>query len=196
MKALDRYLDALLNEISEICRDTLAPRNSRKLGQAILEGICSLEYPSVSVKRYTERERVIVRLFKGTREVLEAYEALRNIPVFIRRFPFVGTNISRLSYLRFVIESYLNEMYLLAQRLKAYLNTVTKIYKRSERRNQIKVVVDRLSAYISKSLEGVLAIRGAHVHESRYEDKDFRVLSLLEFMVPKIPGLKFLYDLR
>ena len=66
------------------------------------------------------------KLFRPLKEIADTIEAIENIPIFAMTFPYKRQGISRAIYLKYHVENYLNELYLLKNRLISYLNLIDK----------------------------------------------------------------------
>ena len=98
--------------------------------------------------------------------------------MLLHRFP---ANLpSKAKYLEFVITSYLNEVYILSNRLEAYTKKITRLYKNSLHiKNRIDLLLE-FSKRLNNSFRGINNMRGLHVHERRYRDDDLDSLIFLE----------------
>jgi hypothetical protein len=68
----------------------------------------------------TRSEQIGMDLFAGFNEISHSYDTLLDIEVYVARFPYANTRITRSGHLRFIIEAYLHESYTLGERLKTY----------------------------------------------------------------------------
>lgn len=126
--------------------------------------------------------RLASRLFLDFEEIVSSYLSLRDVEVYLGRFPCRDTGISPRRYLRYHIERYLNEVYVFEQRFRAYLNLLRKRYRMSPIRQDMEDATRDLKELISSSLSGIVSLRNQHVHERRYSDPDFYRLSFLEML--------------
>jgi len=122
------------------------------------------------------------KLFKGFHEIHTALECLKNIEIYIRRFPFKNTRVTKLDYLKYNIENYLNEIYVLKERMISYSKTVVRAYQKSENSQNVESLLKEASLAVSESLKSIVETRGSHVHSSRYTDKDIDRLSSIDLM--------------
>lgn len=122
------------------------------------------------------------KIFRPISEIFNTVESIENIAIYIRTFPYKRQGISKVSYLKYHVENYLNELYLLKNRLIAHLNLIEKSYKKSATSLHVSQKIKPLYDVISKVLEGYVELRGIHVHQYRYSDYDFDRLSFLELL--------------
>ncbi len=62
-------------------------------------------------------------------EIMESVDNLHNIAVYIRRFPYARLGVEKGAFLRYHVENYLNELYILQKRMEAYLTAISRMYK-------------------------------------------------------------------
>ncbi|MGI8547728.1 MAG: hypothetical protein ACR2M1_10390 [Gemmatimonadaceae bacterium] len=87
----------------------------------------------------------------------------------------------RARYLQFHIEAYFHEIYILRERLEAFGKRATRAYKKSARRDLAIDVAGQLE-HILSALEDVVAIRGHHVHELRFQETRLSNLAAIELI--------------
>jgi hypothetical protein len=68
--------------------------------------------------------------------------------------------------------AYLQEIYILEQRLTAYANKISRLYRLPDLPRIVKKMV-------YEPLEGIIKTRGLHVHATRYSDERLDMLSTL-----------------
>jgi hypothetical protein len=126
-------------------------------------------------------ERFAVDSFEAFTEVSDTFQRLRDIEVYVRRFPFRGTRITRERYIRFHVEAYLHETYILRERLAAFATRATRAYRKTKQREFALAVEKQLMDTVS-SLDGIIAIRSRHVHELRFDETRLRNLNAIELI--------------
>lgn len=131
------------------------------------------------------------RVFRGFVEVLETYDALLDIAVYLRRFGFRGTRVSKNRYLRYHIQGHLQELYILHERLIAYARVLERTYKGSRRAAAFKSASFRTQQIVRKTLAGVVGTRGSHVHTRRFTDKQLEDLTGVELVAEHSDDLQF-----
>jgi len=140
-------------------------------------------------------ERALYRLFFGLGEIEECVEVLREIPFYMRRFPPKEFKVSRTRFLRYHIGNYLNEVYILRERLKAYHKIVQRVYRRHlQVLERLRPQVQKLEEIVN-SFEQIVKVRGVHVHQRRYEDEEVDRLALLEILAEEESVSRVLYPM-
>lgn len=111
-------------------------------------------------------------VFDGFIEIANALDALKLCETLIVIAPPRSKVIKHDEYIKFLVGAYLQEMYILEQRLSTYATRMSRLYKNPQ--------IDRnFKQLIEKSLEGIVSIRGKHVHAKRYSDDELDMLSTL-----------------
>ena len=128
----EKYFNMLMAEMTAVIRPDEMVKNE-ELKQAVMNTLLDKDGPrTVSTPPQPKDLFVGYKLFKGFSEIHTAVECLKNIEIYIRRFPFKNTRVSKLDYLKYNIENYLNEIYVLKERMISYSKTVARAYKNSE----------------------------------------------------------------
>lgn len=100
--------------------------------------------------------------------------------------------------MRYHIEAYLQEVYILSERLQRFLRKVEKATISARDKLGINLVKE-LKLATESSFKNVVGTRGQHVHESRFEDDELRSLDLALLFTrgkSKLPGLRTARKLR
>ncbi|MEW6651026.1 MAG: hypothetical protein AB1453_12670 [Chloroflexota bacterium] len=122
------------------------------------------------------------RLFLEFDELVTSLLCMKDIEIYIKRFPYRDADISSLRYQKYHIESHLNEIYLFQERVEAFLNFIKRRYRKSPIITKINVMAHNILALIKTSLQNVILVRGDHVHSRRFTNDDFDRLTFLEIM--------------
>jgi hypothetical protein len=174
----ERLLEDHESDFSEIYKTVLLGGNGRT---------------TIDRKR-SKKEDFISKIFKGFTEINDVLERLQNIELYVRRFPYAASSVTRLQYLKYHFENYLNEVYILRERLNSYLTSIKRLYRKDPRKHEIDELVKNIRKTISGSLGSVIEVRGAHIHEKRYDDDDFARLRTLELLIIGDSAFKPFYD--
>jgi len=116
------------------------------------------------------RELLIVDSLGNFSEINDSVRRLEEISVLLRYSPPKQWGMSKPSFLQFLIESYLQEIYVLRNRLTTYATWIAKRLHRSHQEN--RVTLSRLNRQMIKSFEGRSDTRSQFVHNHRYTDKE------------------------
>jgi hypothetical protein len=174
----DKFQSYLLKEI-RVITEPMAKQHMQELGETIWNDILNLKGKKVLDRKPSEKEVFLVKVFYGYIEISDSYESLNDIEVYIGRFPYKNTNISKVSCLRYHIVNYMNEVYVLRERLSAYLTKVGRLYRRDPQRQKVLESTKPTFKNVSDALNGIVKGRSVHVHKSRYKDEELERLNLL-----------------
>jgi hypothetical protein len=177
-----KYLDIIFNQMTEAV-DLKNIEKNKEVGHVIFNNLFNLDGPK-KVKRDPSVSSIFIAnlFFEPFLEILNSVEAIENISVFVKSFPYKKQNISRVHYLKYHIENYLNELYILKNRLITYLKIIERAYKKSDHYSHIEKTLKPFYNFISNSFEGFIETKGIHVHMNRFFDDDISRLSSLELL--------------
>ncbi|MCK5331486.1 MAG: hypothetical protein KAK01_08760 [Candidatus Marinimicrobia bacterium] len=157
---------------------------NKELAQVAFNQVFNPEGPRVVSKKPSQKMLFIgTTLFRPYSEIIDSTETIKTILFYIRRFPFDDEQISRVSYFKYHIENYLNELYILKNRLLRYLKILDKAYKKSNNYAKIEKLFKPLHSSIPEIFESYTKTRGIHVHEYRYSDDDITHLQSIELLL-------------
>ena len=105
-------------------------------------------------------------MYNGFREISGSYYGLLEIEIYIGRFPYRNTKISKTRHLAYHMENYLNEIYILKERLNSYFTTIGRIYRKDRRIQDILKRTKPLFAFVNNTLKGIIDTRG-HMYTKR-----------------------------
>ena len=103
-------------------------------------------------------------IFRGFTEIGASMDTLELLEELLKAPPSRRKAIRKDRYLKFLIGSYLQEMYILEQRMTAYGKKISRLYGARPLPAAIKEMV-------YTPLENLISVRGAHVHERRFSDE-------------------------
>lgn len=124
-------------------------------------------------------------IWKPYAEIDESNSRIKMTALFIKQYPYLPSwkkeGITKTRYLRYHYENYLNEIYLMEQRMKRIFDVTVKHCKKLEWEAEI-LLVKKMRKWYYKQLGNSLDIRGAHVHEERFVNQKIDQLESLEFI--------------
>ncbi|HGJ64337.1 TPA: hypothetical protein ENS27_02980 [bacterium] len=189
-KAFNKYLIPVLEEQKE------------ELSIAYMNRILNREGPTKTKNTSTPETKLLAEVSIGAFEIFTAYESLLDSEVYVRRFPYRGTRISKSRHLKSVLENHLNNIYILKERMVKYLKILTKKYGRrvtSKGKPAVRIT-EVMRRFTEEYLDPLKAVRNSHMHNEEFYDSDLERLSILENYiqsnptVPRIEYFKTYYD--
>lgn len=177
MKGLDRFYAGLTKAFAEIL---LPETTTEQLSQGLLE----FHFGSSDFKPRTSKvsyEAWFVKdVHMGVFEIISSYESLIDAEVYIRRFPYQKTRISKARHLNYVFANHFQELYILKERLKKYLQYTEETYAHGKARKKVKQITQPLFKRNKDFFDQMQSERSKHVHSSRYEDFSITQIESLE----------------
>jgi hypothetical protein len=161
---------------------SLSEDDPEALGEAIQNRVLGLNGATGVNRNRTEKDQFIGKTFLGFLEIANSLETLEDIAFYVGRFPFQKTRITPERYLRFHVEAWLAEVYILQLRLTSYLKVVERQHKKDPHLPAIRGSFQDLEELLTKTLKGVVEVRGQHVHRVRFSDDDIDRLGYMEVM--------------
>ncbi|WP_185234965.1 hypothetical protein [Teredinibacter franksiae] len=116
-----------------------------------------------------EREFIDI-LHHNFYDIMETYEALELSGVLLSVKGPRSNKVSEDKYCRYVINTYLQDMYILKERLNSYATKIKRIHNNLGRNQIVDLLVEPVFDVIKSSFQGIVDTRGGHVHQRRYTD--------------------------
>ena len=122
------------------------------------------------------------KIFQPIASVVSAQALVQDHQVYVRRFPWSGTTVSRGGYLEFVVTSYLQSVYVLLKRTERCLGTIKNEYKRDLRAATIRARTSDTISTLNTAFAAPIELRGKHVHEYGLQDPSIQRIQSLELL--------------
>jgi hypothetical protein len=195
IESFDKYRENLLSIVRKIATNIAKSKeNNKKFEESVINEIF-FNKSTTMTQKLSPQDIFFGDLFYGFNEIFISFERLKDLEVYISRFPNTKTPIAKIDYLRFLIENYLNEMYLLKERLNKYSKKIREFYIEDKRYISIRKTCNQLISTVEDSLKNITTLRGSHTHVVRYLDKDIERLIKLFLYKGYLDGLqKYLPD--
>jgi hypothetical protein len=190
--AVDRFQGAVTAVPAAHARASL--KNDRKAVEEWLGNVIVGRSHNPKPRKLRRDEHLSLRLLAGFAEIRDSLEMLNSLAKLARRSPDRAIGVSKLAYLRFLVEAYLGEVYIFRERCFAYLTLVERAHRQGSAGKKIREVTERLRSIMDAGFKGLVVARGEHVHRSRHEDDDLRRLNTLHLIAGSDPGLNWIRD--
>lgn len=119
-------------------------------------------------------------------EIKKSLETLEYIPIFINSFrkskAYGEAGITDTIYLRYHIEHYLQENYILLVRVRRFMGWLSHGFKK-EGRNRESLFVSKLKDAFEDVMKNLRLVRKYHVHQARYDDNVLNMSTLFELAI-------------
>ncbi|MBE9501105.1 MAG: hypothetical protein KAX23_05630 [Dehalococcoidia bacterium] len=159
--------------------DTIDPGELAEDFRNLLHGVKE----PMKVPQLTEEQKFHVRTLGYYHEISSAFEALEHAAIFIESVPgfedYEGRGITREGYLRYHVEHYLEQNYVLLNRVTGFLDWLKKELYKEGRIQDCERILELKSEFI-RCMDNPKQVRGAHVHAERFEDDQLSILGFFE----------------
>lgn len=181
--AFNRYQRLVVSIFSKSLMKAMSESDTKEVKEAIAALFFNREHTIPINRRLSPKEKFLSILFDGLVEISESRYNLRDSELYINRFPYRKTRISRARYICYVKTNYFNELYILKERLNAYITKIIRAYKKDENRySHVFTYINPLYQIVSQSLDPICKVRGKHIHLSRYKDRNLLKLEGFEVL--------------
>jgi len=134
---------------------------------------------------YSTQTGIEFIIFNGFSEIADSLNTLRLIEKFIKLDPPKEDGINYSNYLTYHVHNYLQEMYILKERLKTYSKKIERKYSKVIDKTVLKKTIESLMKMILDALNGITGETGArnlHVHAEKFKDDELNWLSSTTFL--------------
>jgi hypothetical protein len=177
-----KFFDDLLKWVP-LNIEQLALEHRKELNEVSRNSLFDLEGPrSISRTPLPKELWYQRRLFSSCAAIYKSSDALSDIEIYVRRFPYRGTRVSPTTHLRHSLELYLQEAYVLRQRMIDFLNVLQKDYEGTFQGRQLAAVNQPLCRMLKDSLSPIMKARTEHVHGGGFDDDRLRRIDGLELL--------------
>lgn len=134
-------------------------------------------------RKFTPLENFLMDITFNYFEIPETNNRLVMIATLIKQYPsqlsWKKSGITKIRYLRYHYENFLNEVYLFQERVLLLLKVIEKKCRKNQLLKEAEKV-KKISDAFTKSLENICKIRGRHVHLRRYKNDKIEQIEELE----------------
>ncbi|HEV7426572.1 MAG TPA: hypothetical protein VGQ46_09405 [Thermoanaerobaculia bacterium] len=133
-------------------------------------------------------EQYVQRLNAITSEVVDSHAAMRNVELYLSRFAFAEDGVRPSAYIRYHVESFLNEMYILRERMDAFAVKIGKEFRKDRYLTNGPQKIAYIRSEVKRLFDPAIRMRGGHVHEARHDDAELAQLVLWETLATIKPA--------
>jgi len=165
-----KYQSLLLNEASTYLSDT-SPEEYKELERIIWNIIADTNGPRYlgPDRRETGERDFFEFFFSPLSDLLSAIDDIAVSRVYFKRGYTKRLGLSEEEYMRYHVNTYLNNLYIVKNRIEKVLKKVERYYK-SEDGTELPARLKRVMKMTETAFKTLAAARGYHVHESKYAD--------------------------
>ncbi len=153
LKGLDKFQAALMNEALPAMVGWLKSKKKADLLMTeVHKHIFELGPPTPPEKR-TGRSNYYQLLTYHLAEIQTTLDTMRDIEFYMGRFPYSEEKVAKHRHLIFHVQAFLNELYILQQRLLGFLKFIERQHRKDTRLDNIKVVCEALRGFVNESMK-------------------------------------------
>lgn len=179
IESYDKYRENLFNIVHRIAKSiSKSKEKNRKFEESVINEIFFNKLTTMK-RKSSPQDFFFGNLFYGFNEIAISFERLKDLEVYISRLSNIKTPIEKIDYLSFLFENYLNETYILKERLNKYSKKIRDSYIEDKRYISLREICILLINTVEDSLKNITNLRGSHIHDVRYLDKDIKRLTSL-----------------
>jgi len=134
---------------------------------------------------FSTQEGIEFIIFNGFSEISDSIKTLKLIEKFIKINPPEENEINYSNYLTYHVHNYLQEMYIIKERLTTYSTKIKRSYNKVIDNNILKDTIESLMKIILEALNSITGSDGArnkHVHAEKFKDEELNWLSSTTFL--------------
>jgi hypothetical protein len=121
----------------------------------------------------------VIRLCYFVEEIAESLDVLDDAAVYLRRSP---RGIPRERYVRYHFEHYIQQVYILRNRLRVLCDWLARAYRKTALASTVAATAEDLKGKVDQCFAKVIAVRGAYVHEEQVRVAQLYRLRLLQLL--------------
>ncbi len=180
-KTWEEFRGVVLDE-SDLKLRIRAPETRRRLAEFLKNEIFDLSGPRRRSTEGTKDQRYLSIVFQGVIEIDSCCETLDDILIYMRSFPYRAEQITKPRHLKYHIENFLNESYILKERMIAYSTKLGRAYRGDNRHQPISTGMREVAQMVEASMRNIVGVRGRHVHVERHSDSGLDRLETFDLL--------------
>ncbi len=140
-----------------------------------------IEWPIAFDGPLRREDAFLQRILISFNEIFMSFDTLRIAPELVRRVSR-RTEVSPSLFVRYHMDAYLSEVYILYLRLDNFATRIAREYRKDRLGKRLSKDLEWMLPTLKSGFAGVIDVRGRHVHKERYDDPQLRTLWLLEHL--------------
>lgn len=170
--------------VSDLDQEEVLPNFRDRFNWAVFDD----EHPTPTKPDGVDSEKIefLAVLSSWETEIDMSLQTLEDTELYVRRFPYGETDLSKTRHLRRHIEKYIEEMYILKERLVGMVDAIDDMYDEGDLEIQYELALPFAKKIAKNTLNPITGygnVRGTHVHEKRYTPPEIKKLAQMEQMI-------------
>ena len=141
-----------------------------------------------------KNQKAINVIFIGFTEITDTFEALEFSGSLLSVASPRSKKVSKEKYLKYVVNTYLQDVYILKERLNAYATQIKRMHDKMGRQELTLEHIDPLFKFVKDTFSGLVDTRGGHVHGKRYTDESLTDASSMALIAEHSPEFEEHYN--
>jgi hypothetical protein len=133
-------------------------------------------------------------IFVGFTEITDTFDALEFSSVLLSVASPRSKKVSKEKYLKFVVNTYLQDVYILKERLNTYATQIKRMHDKMGRTELTKKHIDPLFETVKEAFKGLIDTRNGHVHVKQYTDESLSDASSMALIAEHYPEFDHHYN--
>lgn len=184
MKGFERYQSAILGAMTVSIKPLMDnSKHTKAAGEVLWNHLFDLPGPRQVNRQPCPSELYLGGVFDGFLEISKSLETLEDIRSLIGRPPERRPPLPEDRYLQVLAEAYLNELYLLRERLRKYGRFVQRAFSRDAKSSHVRAETTAIIRAVDVSLEPFLQTRHVHTHKHRFTDEGISRLGTIRLLM-------------
>ena len=127
-ETLPHGMEKFVSAVMEVTKPLIAEIIDKEKALEVMSNVI-FDEPGVRHMGLTPspKEKLLRKILSGFSEIEATFQVLNDIPFYIRRFPSQNTNVSKTRFLNYHVGNYLNENYILRERLRTYQKVIVRM---------------------------------------------------------------------
>lgn len=141
-----------------------------------------------------EEKELLNTIFGDFTDISDTYDALIMSETLISVAPPRSKKIEHDKYIKYVVNTYLQDVYILKERLNSYATRIKRIHNKSGRSELTSKHIEPLFDIVKDSFQSIVNTRGGHVHAKRYSDDELNDASTMALISNHSSDFQLHYD--
>lgn len=139
--------------------------------------------PQLKRRRALSRDETFMSLLMNTvAEVRSSLQTLEDVSMFLNSFPYRSKKITQERYVRYHVEHFYQEVYILQNRLEVFGKRIARACRSSSNAEKVEAVTSAFSKLVRAFASHIIERRGEHVHVERLDDLELGKFSAYEML--------------
>jgi hypothetical protein len=192
MKKTKTFSDRLFKEIEPSFKSFQDPKHQKVLAERMRARLFGEEPPEGyrPIKKESARERYLRDVFYKYLEIQKSLERIKLTQKYISRIP---GHVTKLEYLQYHYEYYLNEVYIFNLRINHLLDFLIKKCQKLNLQDEMPKIRN-IKRAVNTSMDGYIKVRGQHVHVKHHETSKISQLVSLDLISKNFNFIKSYRD--